>query len=531
MFMMTNAVSTMTWSVFHVYFQPSNDANIISTSSSSSILAAILDKRSSLSRVTTVVTPSATTSDSSHLNDAQSNVAAVPITSSFSSSSSYTPLLKPLNASMQRLLYKRIEDHFATRKRPVPLAPYQNAGTCQHRNVVQISQNHSAIDYVACCGLGHRLGRMSAAALVATRLKAHLYGYWGCCDEVEVFAHLFGNEPIVLYDEEDEDKQGGNSDPVDRTNLSQRKASSSTALLRGNATATHAPMHLQFRNEVAGFGGRHNKCEVTNEKVQSDFAFFSTLRERYTNKHVVDKFVQQHFTNQTLSIAIHIRAGNGETGDFANKKRQINDPAAFVRNTANMIREIVAQNSNTSSSSSSSSSSQQLLSPLVFIATDTRSYVDAFRKELASSSSSSSGEDGSSTSSIPVVTLPAQVHAAEGQGVMFGVANQVTQSGEKCIDGWRNVVEDMLVLSHADIVFAPSYSSFTQTIPISLALGRRKDAHGENKSHMTPFCDVTSDGKLSCHETFQQWHCNAHPRANTHKDVEEIWHDVLLPVS
>jgi hypothetical protein len=341
---------------------------------------------------------------------------------------------------------------------------------------------------------------MSAAALVASKLKAHLHGYWSCCDEVEVFSHLFGDEPIVLYND-----SNNNDDNQDSS--------------ESNTTAAPLPIHLQFRNEVVGFGGQ-GTCEATDEKAKSDFAFYSTLRERYTNKHVVDKFVHQHFTNETLSIAIHIRAGNGETGDFAKKKRQIEDPAVFARNTADMIREIVAQNA-----LSASSQQQQQLSPLVFIATDTRSYVDAFRKELATGASSSSP--------IPVVTLPGQVHAAEGEGVMFGVFNKVTQSGEKCLDGWRNVVEDMLVLSHADVVFAPSYSSFTQTIPISLALGRSQNVHGENKSHITaPFCDVT-EGKVSCYETFRQWHCTNHgpSRSVTHQDIQKSWRDVLLPVS
>jgi hypothetical protein len=489
-------------------------------------LSAVLEEN--FARVTTVVTSSISSGSTSSYptagDDASRNVnnnareqAAIILSSqdeTTRSSSSFYPLSKPLNASSQQLLYKRIEDHFNSHK-TLKLKPQQNMGTCQHRNIVQENNNQSTIEYVACCGLGHRLGRMSAAAILAAKLKAHLYGYWSCCDDVEVFSHLFGKEPIVLYHEQESKEE-------------ERSTTTTTA------SSHSSPIHLQFRNEVAGFGDKVSKCDATDEKISSDFAFYSILRDRYTHKDVVQKFVQQHFTNETLSIAIHIRAGNGETGDFSHKKRQIDDPTAFVRNTVDMIREIVSQNN---AQSSTSSSSRPPLSPLVFIATDTRSYVDAFRQELATGTASSSPP-------IPVVTLPAQVHAEEGQGVMFGVFNKVIQSGEKCLDGWRNVVEDMLVLSHADVVFAPYYSSFTQTIPISLALGRNKyDAHdhavGEtssSKSHITaPFCDVVIQGEgkqvLSCYETFQQWHCSPHHKGRTvtHQDMSKSWRDVLLP--
>jgi hypothetical protein len=493
------------WSAFHAYFHSNN-------ASSSSLISAILE--ANFAPVTTVVTSSISGStsypagDASGVNNKKEEAVTSPQDETRRSS---FPLSKPLNASSRHLLYKRFEHHFNTRTPDLSLEPYQNDGTCTHRNIVQENSNQSTIENVACCGLGHRLGRMSAAAVVAFKLKAHLYGYWGCCDDVEVFSHLFGPEPIVLYDDSDDDSDNDDNQATPMAMIDIVPSAANTT------TTTHSPIHLQFRNEVVGFVGEGLiKCEATDEKIKSDFAFYSTLRQRYTHKHVVDKFVHEHFTNETLSIAIHIRAGNGETGDFAEKKRHIEDPGAFVHNTADMIREIVSRNAKFTSS--------RPLSPLVFIATDTRSYVDVFRKELATGAIP-----------IPVVTLPAQVHAAEGEGVMFGVFNKVTQSGEKCLDGWRNVVEDMLVLSHADIVFAPSYSSFTQTIPISLALGRSKNAHGESKGHITaPFCDVIEGGKVTCYETLKQWHCSPHPYRGisvTHQDMSESWRDVLLPVS
>jgi hypothetical protein len=50
----------------------------------------------------------------------------------------------------------------------------------------------SSVDYHACCGLGHRLSRMSDANYVAQRLNLGLRSFWGFCGNREVFYYLFG---------------------------------------------------------------------------------------------------------------------------------------------------------------------------------------------------------------------------------------------------------------------------------------------------------------------------------------------------
>jgi hypothetical protein len=57
---------------------------------------------------------------------------------------------------------------------------------------VHSNSQKSSVDYHACCGLGHRLSRMSAANYVAQRLNLGLRGYWGFCGDHEVFYYLFG---------------------------------------------------------------------------------------------------------------------------------------------------------------------------------------------------------------------------------------------------------------------------------------------------------------------------------------------------
>ena len=56
----------------------------------------------------------------------------------------------------------------------------------------------SSVDYHACCGLGHRLSRMSDANYVAQRLNLGLRSFWGFCGNLEVFYYLFGPQRVNM---------------------------------------------------------------------------------------------------------------------------------------------------------------------------------------------------------------------------------------------------------------------------------------------------------------------------------------------
>ena len=50
--------------------------------------------------------------------------------------------------------------------------------------------NISSVDYMACCGAGHRISKMADAYYLAKRLKFSLRGYWGYCDSTATNGHL-----------------------------------------------------------------------------------------------------------------------------------------------------------------------------------------------------------------------------------------------------------------------------------------------------------------------------------------------------
>jgi hypothetical protein len=53
-----------------------------------------------------------------------------------------------------------------------------------------VNTNISSVDYMACCGAGHRISKMADAYYLAKRLKFTLRGYWGYCDTAETTGHL-----------------------------------------------------------------------------------------------------------------------------------------------------------------------------------------------------------------------------------------------------------------------------------------------------------------------------------------------------
>jgi hypothetical protein len=172
------------------------------------------------------------------------------------------------------------------------------------------------------------------------------------------------------------------------------------------------------------------------------------LRNRYKNKQQVDNFVAEHFGNKnnrtTISIGMHIRAGNGEEGDFKYKGRAIRDQAQFVLDVVRLIQHLI-RNVNKNKP------------PILFLATDTEHYIEKFRMALSSPNGTfwsnlamqinnhtdEKDDDSAATTTtrtisfphfqpIPVVHL-SQMRPPEGKGVLFGEFHRVASKGDTCM--------------------------------------------------------------------------------------------------
>ncbi|CAJ1942912.1 unnamed protein product [Cylindrotheca closterium] len=312
---------------------------------------------------------------------------------------------------------------------------------------------------------------MSLAAYVAKQKRFELRAFWGWCGEkapIEVFSYLFR--------------------PYREEELSHIES-------RG--------LLLPFYNEISGFLAisrqpvtDQSECACPRDKITSDLELYTSLRDRFRGKPVVDAFVRENFSKATV-VGIHIRAGNGEGGDFDRKGRSINNLQVWVGDVVKLVLQEGFRKAG----------SNELV---VYIATDTPSTIDMFRNQL-------------SPHQIKVLDLP-QTRMEEGTGVMFGEAAKVHNMGDEtddyssCLKGWTDTLSDMFLLSHADVVIAATPSSFSQTAPMSLAFGK------ESQGVETPYCEVipkfephkkkeTTEWKevaptMQCYKSYVDWCCN-----------------------
>jgi hypothetical protein len=307
---------------------------------------------------------------------------------------------------------------------------------------------------------------MSLAHYVAKMKGFALRSFWGWCGEkapIEVFSYLFEPQP----DEE------------------LRYVRSQNVL-------------IPFYNEVPGFlavGRNPNStvCPCHQDKIDADLELYTSLRNRFRDKDRVDSYVRDNFQGRTV-IGIHVRAGNGEEGDFVRKGRAIDNPRIWVQHVSQGLRDFLKKE-------------QPALPPVLYVATDTPSMVSMFRQEWE-------------PENIPVLECPQQGRKQEGQGVLFGVSDKVHNKDgnsnddySSCLQDWTNTLTDMFLLSFADVVVAAKPSSFSQTAPMSLAFGNRRRTLSKAFCEVIPGKENTATNTtvtpaLQCYDSYQDWCCN-----------------------
>ena len=308
-------------------------------------------------------------------------------------------------------------------------------------------RNMSSVDYMACCGAGHRISKLSDAYYASKILGFGLRSFWGYCDNVEVYHFLFGPQPLEELQE-----------------------------------VSDFGHFVRFNNEVPGFGkfSRDPKgtCPCVMDKAQRDVEFYSSHRERFRSRKKVQEFRDQHFHSNATIVGLHIRAGNGETGDFSDRGRNIVNQDEWINSIANRLLE------------------QKWTMPLVlFVATDTKSMVPKLENLLKDQP-------------VTVVQL-VQFRPEDGKGVMFGERGKVLNTGFICRRSWESTFMDMMLLSHTDVVVAARPSSFTQSLPMSLVLATPQDSRKVAK----PFCEMdTNANEMRCYRNFQEWCCTGDTR-------------------
>ena len=387
-----------------------------------------------------------------------------------------------------------------------------------------IYANTSYVHYTGCCGIGHRLARMSNAYHAAQRLHFALKGSWPSCQKTNVFDHLFESDYIAADDYYDSkhDLEVNTNTAATTTNQKMYVQSSQVVKIHnevpGYATVTRNARTPSTANAIqTSTINTQQQCDTCHpHKIQSDYDFYTNLLGRFRQRQQVWDFRNYHqFANHTV-IGMHVRAGNGEGGDFTNKKRNIENSTVFVDRVHQQIVDMVRDWKDP---------------PLLFLATDTPQMADLFRDAFV--------DKDEGVTHIKMVELP-QIRPSEGEGILFGerkkkqhkfvdeggsvAARALEEAGDSsnekystdhesdeeaqrqtCLLGWDQAFMDMMILASSDVVVATRRSSFVQTMPLSIVTGKPKD----QRKVAAPYCEVSQDAsfQMTCHESYMDWCC------------------------
>lgn len=358
----------------------------------------------------------------------------------------------------------------------------------------------------AVSGLGHRLMRMSGMYhTLRIQQFQHLHSSWGWeCGKNEegnpdIYDNLFGYGPVAV------------TDILKPDIYSQQPPSEYEGMFRFK-TDPHEVQRII--NDVPSYQ-YHTRCpfkkpSLLYEKAISDEQLFRQLRTLFRFNDRVRAFTKEHSFSERLVFGIHVRHGNGETGDFMSKERGFHDIDSWIEQTAQSLRRLA--NKITMASNRSLSK----LPPLLFVATD--------RIDVVEKLANATKPYGFSTVSFP------QNRPNEGTGVSYIQVGK----GPTCQESWVAQFIDAILLGVSDVMVAGRYSSFSQAIPLYAVLadsiknwdrppgfdpGNRttynwpNTSRNEHKSVVDEtfyshrlFCESNVSGdKLNCYDDYFEW--------------------------
>ncbi|CAJ1959230.1 unnamed protein product [Cylindrotheca closterium] len=350
--------------------------------------------------------------------------------------------------------------------------------------------------YRAMAGLGHQLLRLSSAYHLLTIYQIPLI--WPTANPVcggtifTIYEHLIGKGPLFVDLPYLKEKNSYHMEIialplrfpklefVNETELSEEERQE---LVRG----------INLNNEIPGYSHavgdvwdmdlpRFQEMDFYN-KFQTDYQMYHQLMLLFEHKHrtkINEIHEKTRFSSHTV-FALHIRTGNGETGDFEKKSRGIKNLEQWTETVIELLCDYRERNSPLFDKK-----------PLmIFVGTDTGSIVPKLQNI------------SSTLCQIPIVSAD-QAYPEEGKSVSF---LQKYDNDEKCLQGWENMFMDMYFFTKANTVVTGSYSSFTQAAPMSFVMHRaKKNGMLNDNSHPHLFCELNRYGnRMDCFQDFENW--------------------------
>jgi hypothetical protein len=364
-------------------------------------------------------------------------------------------------------------------------------------------------NYVGLNGLGHRLTRMASAYHLAVKLNSveRIIPDWKNCEgplptlnqstgyQSFIWDHLFGPQNVTIPDETFFGPEINRGVVDFRRGLCHRSKSNvtlpnGTNVLRVrmiNACPGYAP-----RKYVGNLDTMHLPFLLS--KQRTDEAFYEMLRSRFMaiHKNRVDRFFEKNGIDfsQSLVVGLHLRVGNDKDRDFVKKNRLVSHVPTLCKKMILLVSEYLERHSLFDAARP----------VILFVATDGPVALHHLNDTIRGHG-------------VPVKLVSLEQEEVEFLGTSFNLAGVSSDAKyEHCIKSWENSMVDMALLSMSDVVIAGVYSSYVQSMPLSLVLSRQGETKWAPKGSdkwpasfkpFPPYCEVGPMGEImTCHKTF-----------------------------
>mmetsp|Transcript_5029 Transcript_5029/g.7298 ORF Transcript_5029/g.7298 Transcript_5029/m.7298 type:complete len:471 (+) Transcript_5029:179-1591(+) len=251
---------------------------------------------------------------------------------------------------------------------------------------------------------------------------------------------------------------------------------------------SHANSNLWIESKGFIWSIDYLRQSTALRKEETDYQLYHQLMLLFEHKHKarIQKVMEATRFNAHTVFGLHIRAGNGESGDFEFKNRGMYDLDGWLKKVVSLLCDYKDKHSHYFTKK-----------PLmVYVGTDTGSVIPKLQ------------EQSNKTCEIPFVSSD-QTFVEEGGSVTW---NHKYDDTSKCLKGWEDMWLDMYLFTRCNSVMAGTYSSFTQSAPLSFMMHKAKQplrehrVDAEEPFHPHYFCDVGADGnRMDCATTLIGW--------------------------
>ena len=357
--------------------------------------------------------------------------------------------------------------------------------------------------YRAMNGLGHQLVRLSSAYHLAMLYR--IPRVWPTENPVcggtifTLFTHLIGPGQLIVdipFFGDDNLFRNQSLFPLPHgwPDLSLVNETDFHSSRIGDSQVITLKRDVNLNNEVPGYSHSKGRLWSTEGdlyennfygKQQTDYQMYHQLMLLFEHKHktrIEEVLKMTKFESHTV-FGLHVRSGNGESGDFQRKNRGMLDLDGWLTRAVHLFCDYRDKNSHYFTKK-----------PLmIFVGTDTGSVIPKLHVL------------SKATCQIPFVSAE-QAYPEEGQSVTW---SKRYNDGEKCLKGWEDMFLDMYFFTRCNSVMAGTYSSFTQSAPLSFIMHKAKlqlvKGH-HHRLHPNFFCDIGVDGqRMDCATTLVEW--------------------------